>query len=211
MADKPLNEHLVVSMIIDNSYVAQSQSFCDGLKTFTNELGSFYQSHPHKDRFHLSLTTFGGLEPFRLKSFDDDTFQAYECEGFPLLNVALEQSLNDLSSKLSQLQSANEEIYKPWLIILSSGISYESLSLLSNDSSLKLMSQTTYFPFLLDDKFLANQVSAMNRLKPFMVIKDHQINALFNWLSTMINDRLKDHSEVKMKLDKEMLKDWIYL
>jgi hypothetical protein len=44
-----------------------------------------------------------------------------------------------------------------------------------------------------------------------MVIKDHQINALTDWLKTMINERLKDSSEVKMRLDKEMLKDWIYL
>jgi len=211
MADKALNEHLVISIVIDNSYVAQSQSFCDELKLFTEKMNEYYQTHPDKDRFHLAMTIFGGLEPIRLKAFDDETLKPYQCEGFPLLNIALKQSLNDMSQKLSTLKTSNHAIYKPWLIILSNGISYESLSLLAEDELLKQMSQTTFFPFLMDDKFLVSHVSMMNRLKPFMVIKDHQINALTDWLKAMINERLKDSSEVKMRLDKEMLKDWIYL
>lgn len=211
MAEQSLHEHLVISLVIDNSYVAKSQTFCDGLKKMTQDLFDYQQSHPHKERFHLSMTTFGGLEPVKIKSFDEDELQPYECHGFPLLNKALEINLQEMTNHLSTLKAQDKALYKPWLIILSSGVSYESLSLLSQDAMLHQISQTTVFPFLMDDKFLASQVTAMNRLKPFMVIKDHQINALLEWLKMMLDSRLKDNSEVKMRLDKEMLKDWIYL
>ncbi len=211
MSETLLNEHLVISVVIDNSYVAKSQTFCEGLKAFTEDLQHFYQSHPHKERFHLSVTTFGGLQPDSLKSFEEETFKPLDCHGFPLLNRAVEQSLDDLMNQMKKLKSTNAPTYKPWLIILSSGVSYEALELLNEDSVLQKMSQTTLFPFLLDDKFLANQVTAMNRIKPFMAVKDHQINALSEWLKMMLNQRLNDPSDVKMRLDKDMLKDWIYL
>lgn len=211
MAEQSLHEHLVISIVIDNSYVAKSQTFCDDLKAMTQNVFDFQQNHPHKERFHLSMTTFGGLKPFKIKSFDKDELKPYECHGFPLLNKALEASLQEMTSHLSTLKAQDKALYKPWLIILSSGVSYESLQVLSEDAMLHQISQTTVFPFLMDDKFLASQVTAMNRLKPFMVIKDHQINALLEWLKMMLDARLNDTSEVKMRLDKDMLKDWIYL
>lgn len=211
MADVNPKEHLIVSIIVDNSYVAQSQSFSDALSKLVTDIFAFQQSHPSKDRFHLAITTFGGLEPVSLKSFEEDHLNSFECNGFPLMDGAIQKNLKDLNTVIKQLNTQNHELYKPWLIILSSGVSYESLSILSENAALQQLSQTTLFPFLMDDKFLSNHVTSMNRLKPFMVIKDHQIDALFNWLKEMLNQRLKDSSDVKMRLDKEMLKDWIYL
>jgi uncharacterized protein YegL len=211
MPDQNVQEHLVVSIIIDNSYVAESQTFCDALKTLVSGLGSYHQSHAHKSRFHLSITGFGGLSPHVIKSFNEDSLEIPQCQGFPLMDKTMSFVLADMQSQIKTLKSQNHELYKPWLVVLSSGLSYDALSVLSQDHALQLMSQLTLFPFLLDDKFLSSQVTALNRLKPFMVIKDHQINALYQWLTMMLDQRISQTSDVKMRLEKDMLKDWIYL
>lgn len=206
------SEKLVVSLIIDNSYALESMGFCDRLNQFLADLKAFYADKNHRSRIDLSIELFDGLNSKTIKTFDDETFDAsVECDGFPLMDRALSKSLHNLGQHLKSLKDDNAPIYKPWFIIVSSGLSYDALSAFKDAKVMDQINQLTIFPFLMDDTFLDDNMIPMNRLKPFMVIKDHQLDALNQWLQMMMKQRISKPSSEKMRLDKDTLKDWIYL
>ena len=207
-----LTEKLVVSIILDNSYVLESLGLCDRLKSFLETIQTYTDSMPDKDRLDIQIERFDGLRSATVKKFDEDTFDTdIACQGFPLLDRTLSKSLADLATHLNQLNTAKQPLYKPWFIIVSSGLSYDALSAFKDAHIMDQINQLTVFPFLMDDTFLGENLIPMNRLKPFMVIKEHQLNALAEWLKTMMSERLGKTASEKMRLDKDSLKDWIYL
>lgn len=206
------SEVLVVSLIIDNSYVVENQGFCALLNQFLMSLNDFISDTQIHSRIHLSIEIFDGLESKTLKDFSAKEFEAHiPCTGFPLMDRTLTKTLNQLGNHLNALEAKDIAIYKPWFVIISSGLSYDALSAFKNADVMNQINQLTVFPFLMDDTFLSENMITMNRLKPFMVIKDHQLNQLNTWLENMMKERISKPSTEKMKLNKETLKDWIYL
>ena len=207
-----LTEKLVVSIILDNSYVLESLGLCDRLKSFLEALKTYTESTPDSDRLDIQIERFDGLHSATVKRFDEVTFDTdIACQGFPLLDRTLSKSLDDLATHLNQLNTAKQPIYKPWFVIVSSGLSYDALAAFKDANIMNQINQLTVFPFLMDDTFLGENLIPMNRLKPFMVIKEHQLNALAKWLEMMMSERLGKSASEKMRLDKDSLKDWIYL
>lgn len=205
-------EKLVVSMIVDNSYTIKSLGFCDRLNQFLVSLKTFIDDEQVQNRIDLSIELFDGLTSKTLKSFDDKAFDpTIECNGFPLMDRAITKTMTDLGNHLKALEASGQKMYKPWFVIVSSGLSYDSLAAFKDKTVMEQVNQLTIFPFLMDDTFLDENLTPMNRLKPFMVIKDHQIESLFQWLKTMMKERVSKPSTEKMRLDKDALKDWIYL
>lgn len=205
-------EKLVVSLIVDNSYALESMGFCDRLNQFFKSLKGFIQEEPMQSRVDVSIELFDGLNSKTLKSFTDTTFdENVDCTGFPLMDRALSKTLQSLGDHLKTLKEAGESLYKPWFVVISSGLSYDALSAFKDAKIMEQINQLTVFPFLMDDTFLDENLIAMNRLKPFMVIKEHQLNALSEWLQMMMKQRISKPSTEKMRLDKDSLKDWIYL
>ena len=205
-------EKLVVSLIIDNCCALESIGFCDRLNQFLKNLKAFMQEEPVQSRVDLSIELFDGLSSKTLKSFTDTTFdETVDCTGFPLMDRALSKTLKSLGVHLKTLKDSGEALYKPWFVVVSSGLSYDALSAFKDTNIMKQINQLTVFPFLMDDTFLDENMIPMNRLKPFMVIKEHQLNALNEWLQMMMKQRISKPSNEKMRLDKDSLKDWIYL
>lgn len=212
MNENHTQEKLVVSLLIDNSYAIESIGFCDRLNQFLSDFQTFLSDQTVQNRMDVSIELFDGLDSKTLKDFTDETFDpVVECSGFPLMDRALSKTLSNLGAHLKTQQTNHQTMYKPWFIIISSGLSYDALSAFKDANIMNQINQLTVFPFLMDDTFLDENMIPMNRLKPFMVIKDHQLDALNRWIQTMVKERISKPSSEKMRLDKDSLKDWIYL
>ena len=130
---------------------------------------------------------------------------------FTLMNRALSKAFKDSEAHCKQLESKNINFFKPWLIILASGFSLDSLSNLI-DVYKKLEYPPVCFPFLIDDQSLVqDKVLKFNQIKPFMILRNLDVSSLFLWIKNMMIQRLTISENESMKLPKSAFEGWIKL
>lgn len=201
------SKNLIVNIIIDNSILVPELKADQKIKKMIDELASI--SEPN---LKVSMHVFEGLNSKVIKDFESKDVKDFEYNGFPLMNRILKEVLQHTSDYLSaKTEKEDFQIHRPWMIILSSGLGYDKVDFFETFELAKKEWQPALFPFLLSNKYMTYDLSKINQIKPFMVIKDNQLNAFTKWIKEMMAERLKIPANQGIKLDKRMFEGWIEL
>lgn len=199
--------HLIVNLLIDNSVLVNELNLSDKIKQLFDELEKVSD-----ECLKLSIHTYDTFTPKRLKGFDDSDIENIEFDGFPLINELIKSSVDYTQQYLIEKNKDEAfNIFRPWLIILSSGIGYDQLDFFEKFQSANKEWQPVLFPFLMTKKYLSYELSKVNQIKPFMVVKDFDFEGFENWLKQMIKTRLSTPADQNMTLDKNMFVGWTEL
>lgn len=205
--ENTISKNLIVSIIIDNSILVPELKVDQKINEMINELASL--SDPN---LKISMHVFDGLKSKIIKDFESKEVESIEFNGFPLMNTILKEVLQQTSDYLStKTEKEDFPIHRPWMIILSSGLGYDKVDFFETFELSKKEWQPALFPFLLSNKYTTYDLAKINQIKPFMLIKDNQLNAFTKWIKAMITERLKIPANQGIKLDKRMFEGWVEL
>ncbi len=205
--DAKLTKDLIVNILIDNSVLVTELNASEKIQSLVKA----FASDQYK-QLKLSIHAYDGLKPQLVKDFDSTDCAPIKFDGFPLMNYLLktvsDYTIDYLSKKV---EAGPYEIHRPWMIVISSGLGFDNIDFFENFKVPKKEWQPVIFPFLLSKKYMTYELTKINQIKPFMVIKDNQIEALKEWLDEMIKTRLDTPVNETVKLDKSMFKGWTEL
>lgn len=212
-ADSSDQKKLIVSLFIDNSLVNEGKQLISNLDTQIESLIRYLTAEGHDKVVDLSITAFGNLEPHMVKSFEGDyqELKPQDIAAFPLLNRSLVKVFENLDSHCNSLKSQGIEFFKPWVVVLSSGFSMDSLKPLSEIYS-QLNHIPVCFPFLTTDQNeVHDHVLHFSKIKPFMILQNPDSQPLFDWIKDMIGQRLSIPENQSMKLPRSAFEGWVKL
>jgi len=196
---------LLVSIIIDNSSSMKGAK----LTQLKNALQQFQDILHQANHLEYSLIAVEGLKAKRIKVFKDPQIGHLVEGGLALLNQTIHLSLTDLQERLNQLEKEGISYHKPWLIILTDGQSYETIS----DAVLKLKllyqkGSISYFPFTLSNGKIDDRLDELMSLKKPIEILNSQYEHFFKWLLDTILKRLSTPRALSIKLDSNCFDGW---
>ena len=200
-------KNLIVNVVIDNSILVSELKVDQKVKQLVKNLSEL--SNP---KVKLAIHVFDGLSSRTIKGFDDKKVDDFDFTGFPLINATLKEVMQKTQDYLiSKTKEEDFPIHRPWMIILSSGLGYDKVDFFDKFETEKKEWQPALFPFLISNKFMTYDLSKINQVKPFMLIKDFQIESFGRWVKDMIAERLRAPANQAMRLDKNMFEGWIEL
>lgn len=202
---------LLLSIIIDNSSSMKGEKISKlkaALRTF-QEMINFHQIQKNLE---YSLIGFSNLEAKVFKHFEDENVDLNSINegGLALLNQAINLGISNLEKKLNEYKKEGYDLYKPWLILLSDGQSFEDL-----DKSLpKLIElvknkQITYFPFALSDNKCDERLESLYKVKIPLVVINNLYDKLFNWLFETVYKRVTTPIGTGIRLERSSFAGWI--
>jgi len=206
-----MNAVLQMGVLIDNSPSMNQQklnSLQKGFQGLITEFSDYIQSGQLK----IMIVGFDRFQPKIYKSFKDTKMQEEVVPNrFPLLG----RSLSYLSDQLLQsLESEPEALHTPWIIVLSNGLSLDSVR--ESHPSLqrvKVKFNLRYLPFLTTREKIhtrAIESEQFDNKKP-MIILDQKLDLFFNWLKEDIRNRLDTPLNERVTSDKKLLDGWTIL
>ena len=203
---------LIVDIVLDNSVLAHEYGVIPKFEALLEALKSFEQAEAQPDGLKLGIHTFAGLSMETIKAYDATEYQALPKNGFPLMNRMLRAVTQQTETYIQDhLETRDIDYFRPWLIILSSGLGYDKIDFFETYSPKKKEMQPVIFPFLLSKELIMFDVSKINQIKPFITLKDFDVSAFSNWLHTMIHQRLSIGPDTSMRLSKDMFEGWTQL
>ncbi len=204
------NGKLLISIIIDNSSSMKGDKIRE-LKAAINQFNQDISSANMNLYFEYSLIAFEGLQAKKIKEFyhHDYPLESISEGGLAFLDKAISLGLDDLLSRLNELKQNGYQFYKPWIVLLSDGQSYENLDLVS--SKLKELYQKgiiSYFPFMLSNGQVDERLEELRKIKKPLTIFNEQYNQLFKWLYDTVKKRISTPIGESIKLDIDCFDGW---
>lgn len=202
---------LVVNVILDNSVLTSEYQLEPQLSQLMKHLQAFNQTAP-TPALKLGVFAFEGLNPTCIKTYDSLEFHDLPQKGFPLMNRMLHTVTHTSETYIDQeIKQQGVEFFKPWLIILSSGMGLDKIDFFETYKPIDPGMQPVLFPFLMSKDLLMFDLSKINQIKPFIPLKDFAIEAFGEWLKGMIKQRLTIGPNESMRLSKAMFEGWTHL
>lgn len=203
---------LVVNVILDNSVLTSEYQMESQLLQLIGDLEAFIQTLNNHPQLKMGIFAFEGIHPKTIKNYDSSEFHDLPKNGFPLMNRMLHSVTQNTESYIDQyIKGQNLDYFKPWLVILSSGMGLDKIDFFETYKPLDPGMQPVIFPFLLSKDLLMFDLSKINQIKPFIPLKDFAVEAFGNWLKSMINQRLSIAPNESMRLSKDMFEGWTQL
>ncbi len=202
---------LYLSVFIDNSPSMPTKTLNQLIQGFRDLLDRF-KTEQQQQRFQIQIMTYQNFQPVVVKALNETTLiDEPQKDGFPLLGRGVDFMVKDLIQALNQ---ETEAIHTPWVIVISNGLSLDSLTL--SHPSLKVLKDKfnlRYLPFLTTREKLATRqidTEQFEAKKP-MVILDQKMDLFFHWLSEDIHNRIVTPLDERLKSDKRLLEGWTIL
>lgn len=198
-----MTNNLYISIFIDND-----ASMKKHMSKLNAQLNGFIDKVKNLD-IELEIISYGDLEPSVFESAQISEELITLNDGcIPLLSSAIQKGHQNLLTKVKN-QKPN---HRSWFILLTNGRSLESIedsvNQLRNDSDLDVF----FLPIALQ-KFTYSKIFTNLRetFKRPITLTNYQFDKLFDWLSTLLQERLSKPQEEKLKLSKDQLEGWAYL
>jgi uncharacterized protein YegL len=202
---------LYVSVFIDNSPSMPTKTLNQLIQGFRELLERFTTDQQQK-LLQIQIMTYQNFQPVVSKTIDETNVMEEPLkDGFPLLGRGIDVMAKDLIQALNQ---ETEPIHTPWVIVISNGLSLDSLGV--SHPSLKMLKDKfnlRYLPFLTTREKLATRqidTEQFESKKP-MVILDQKMDLFFHWLSEDIHNRIVTPIDERVKSDKKLLEGWTIL
>lgn len=203
---------LVVNVLLDNSVLTNEYLMAPKIIKLMEDLKDFNQAMNSTQALKLGVFAFEGLTVKTIKDYDSLSFDEMPQNGFPLMNRMLHTVTQSTESYIDQqIQGKGLEYFKPWLIILSSGMGLDKIDFFESYKPLNPGMQPVIFPFLLSKDLLMFDLAKINQIKPFIPLKDFAIDAFGEWLKSMVKQRLSIAPDDSMRLSKDMFSGWTQL
>jgi uncharacterized protein YegL len=206
-----MNAVLQIGVLIDNS-PSMNQQKLNSLQSGFQQLITEFSEYIQSGQLKIMVVGFDRFQPKIYKSFKDQKMQEEVVPNrFPLLG----RSLSYLADQLLQsLESEPEALHTPWIIVLSNGLSLDSVRD-SHPSLQRLKSNFNlrYLPFLTTREKIhtrAIENEQFDNKKP-MIILDQKLDLFFNWLKEDIRSRLETPLNERVTSDKKLLDGWTIL
>jgi hypothetical protein len=203
--------HVHITIILDHSCVISDTHFHQIKSGIENLQKNFTASEDFKKRIHFQVIGLNGIHPIELVAFDQ-TFDSINLkkQWLPLTDRVIRRGLENLISYRALYNQ--EELYKAFTFILSSGLTYEPF-----DQSIKALKELTtkdkmsFFTFTFEDYDMNSDFEAFLNLKKAMPIKKNHLEYFFDFISKITIKRIELPIDQTMRLSREMLEGWVDL
>jgi uncharacterized protein YegL len=203
-----MSHKLSIYFIMDNSPALSNNDlldFLDGMNTVISNQHLAIQSI----ELHLAVYGYDGFEPIKLydSAINKDAIESFKVHRFPLLGRTITLAAKDLYRSLSNVK----EYHTPWVFIISSGLSVDSL--IKSHHELDLIKNTyglRYMPFLLNTRRYQNSNAIHDHFleKKPLVIAEGKLPEFFNWFNDDITQRLAAPAAQGIKSNTELIQGW---
>ncbi len=204
------NCKLLLSIIVDNSSSMKGEKI-QKLKAAISDFNYYMLTTNLSNYFEYTLIVFDGLHSKKLKDFNNNNFNVEEMVegGLALLENSLQLGFDELYKRLSELNYDGVQCFKPWLILLSDGQSYENIDLaVTKLKDLYQNGKLTYFPFLLSSNKIDERLDELKNVKKPISILNNQYDQLFMWMYETVKKRVVTPIERSMKLESDCFDGW---
>ncbi|MBE6630278.1 MAG: hypothetical protein E7624_05445 [Ruminococcaceae bacterium] len=197
----------LVSFVLDNSASVSKEKLAALMNGFRRLAASGAQ-YPFLE---WELLTFDAFAPDVVKSFADAEIRPVRAGRMPLLRRATQVAADRLLSRVSELESAGEEVFRPWIVILSDGFTFDEPSaVVAQLEEMEQSGRLMYLPFKLSGKLYTERMQSLDRVKHMITIKEGQIDQFFTFFEGML-DRRAEGAEGGLKFRKNDFEGWAVL
>ena len=204
----PRTPRLLISFVADNSASVNGER----LGALMGAFRRFAQTTAESGNPEWELLTFDTIEPAVVKSFDDAQVAPVSAERFPLLGRAALTAAKRLTARVAQLRAAGEEVYRPWMFLLSDGFTVDNMSEAATTlDTMEKNGELLYLPFKLSAKLATERLQCLDRNKHMIEIKEDGIEGFFDFVRRMIEQRAALAPDVGIKFAKTDFEGWAVL
>lgn len=200
--------HLLISFVMDNSA-------CVAGERLGEMMGAFRAFAARTDLACVpewELLTFDAFAPTVVKGFEDKEIAPVSARRFPLLGRAVRCAADRLMTRVKTLKEAGEEVYRPWMFILSGGFTADAMETATAMlDRLEKGGELLYLPFKLTEALKTERLQCLDRHKHMIEIKVGQIGGLFTFIENMIGQRAALAPDVSVKFSKNDFEGWAVL
>ena len=204
---------LEISFVIDNSISMKGDRldlFKDAFKSFADEMsvGDMHRSVEYE------VVCFEDFSPRVLKKFKEEDFNinGLSAGKMPFLDRSINKALDDLETRITELRNMNTKLYKPWLIVLSDGQSFDdTLSSSARINSLTSQGELLFIPFNLTLNELSDKINSLEKEKFFIKVGENKFKNLVDWIIKLVVDRLTTPLDQNVRIKKESFDGWAVL
>ncbi len=205
------NYKMPISFTLDNSATMVGER----LDSFKKAMFEFVDRLKYNDMdkcVEYSISIFDGFKPRLIKDFTSDNFNraAIISGQIPFLGKSLDNSLNALERRLAQLDALGRQYYKPWIVVLSDGLSFDNVEPQMERIRQLDDGNIVYLPFMLSGVESSKELNAMvtYKNKRPLVLIENKFKEMFDWLYLMLAKRITTPLSEGFKLDRNLLKGW---
>lgn len=208
--DEVHTNKLLISLVVDNSLTMKGDRIDDlrnALKLFIDEMGN----GDLRRTVEYEIVAFEDFNSKVLKSFKEEEFNInlLQAGKMPFLDKAISQSVLDITNREAELSKQGYKLYKPWLVVLSDGQSFDD----TENSAHKIEQKKNdngllFLPFCLSQNEINPKIEPLIAQKAFIKIGQNKLNLFAQWLIDFVVQRLTTPLDKPVSLDKKSFEGW---
>lgn len=208
MEEKITTPHLLISFVLDNSAQMDGERLGELMSGFR----AFAERTVENVHLEWELLTFDTFAPMVVKSFDKKEVSPVSADRFPLLGRATLAATERLSARVAALRAEGEEVYRPWMFLLSGGFTMDDMEeVAAKLDGMEREGEVLYLPFKVCEKLLTERLQCLDRQKHMIEICQGHTAEFFSFLDRMIEQRAALAPDVGMKFSKTDFEGWAVL
>ena len=198
---------LLISFVVDNGPSMTEER----LNSLTEAFKRFAESEKSV-RLEWELLSFGAFASTVNKSFDSNEIKPVSPDRFPLLGRTVSTAVDRLAARAAKLRDGGEELYRPWMFILSDGFTMDDMrEATARLDAMEKGGELLYLPFKLTPKLLTERLQRLDRNKHIVEISAGQLDGFFAFVQRMIERRGALSPDVGIKFAKTDFEGWAVL
>ena len=198
---------LLISFVVDNGPSMDDVR----LQTLTDALARF-AAEKREVCVEWEVLCFDGFSPTVIKAFHDDGLSTVPTRRFPLLGRTVLAAADRLLARANTLREAGEQLYRPWMFLLSDGFTVDSMTQAAKRlDEMERAGELLYLPFKLTPRLSTDRLQCLDRNKHIVEIKEGGIDDFFHFVQRMIEQRGTLSIDVGMKFNKSDFEGWAVL
>lgn len=197
----------LVSFVLDNSASVSKEK----LSALMSGFRRICAGSEKYDFLEWELLTFDTFTPCVAKGFADAEIAPVRAGRMPLLGRAVQLATERLLARAGELEKEGEELFRPWIVILSDGFTFDDPSpAVAELEEMEQSGRLIYLPFKLSGKLYTERMQSLDRVKHMIRIKDGQIDQFFTFFEGLL-DRRTEGEEGGLKFRKNDFEGWAEL
>ena len=198
---------LLISFVLDNG----PSMTAERLNALTEAFARFNESEKTV-RLEWELLSFDAFSPTVNKSFGSDEIKGVAANRFPLLGRTVLAAAERLTARARALREAGEELYRPWMFMLSDGFTVDDMTeATARLEAMEKGGELLYLPFKLTPKLFTERLQCLDRNKHIVQILQGQLDGFFDFVQRMIEQRGALSPDVGIKFAKTDFEGWAVL
>lgn len=198
---------LLISFVVDNGPSMTKERLHTLMEAFQR-----FAEGEKSVRLEWELLSFDAFAPTINKSFESDELTPVAADRFPLLGRTVLTAVDRLTARAKTLRDGGEELYRPWMFILSDGFTVDDMTeATARLEAMEKGGELLYLPFKLTPKLLTERLQCLDRSKHIVELLQGQTDGFFAFVQHMIEQRGALSPDVGIKFAKTDFEGWAVL